>query len=132
MAALPIYGVNTNLNGVNGFGRIPGNSISTYNALLAITTDAELIVPSSIGAGQLATDSPMVLAIFSYQNGSTVFVADETATNGVTTAAPNATGTFTLNHSTINPTALLVKGGDILHFYALAAAYVAVEFFSIT
>lgn len=136
MAVLLNYGVNTNLNGVNGFGRqvanANGTSIGIYGALVAATTDTALTVPSSIGAGQLASDRPNVLAIIGYQDGSTVFVANDTANNGVTTAAPNGTGAFAAQAGCIKPTALLVKGGDVLHFYALAQAYVSIEFYSIT
>ena len=131
------YGVNTNISGVNGFGRQPANAngtlIGIYNTDVAMATDTALTVPSSIGNGQLATDNPNVLAIISYQYGSTVFVANATAANGVTTAAPDASGTFIAKPGIINPTALLVKGGNILHFYAIGAtAYVSVEFYTIT
>lgn len=130
MAALLNYGVNTNLNGVNGFARQPAksnsNSIGVYNTKVTAITDTTLIVPSAIGNGQLASNLPTVLAIFSYQNAATVFVALGA------TAAPNASGTFTASNGVINPTSFLVKGGSVLHFYPLADAYVAVEFFSIT
>ncbi len=124
------YGVNTNLNGVNGFGRQPaksnGNLIGIYTTKVAATTDTTLTTPKSIGNGQLASDKPNVLCIFGYQAAATVFVADGA------TALPDGSGTFIAGNGVINPAALLVKGGDVLHFYPLADAYVSVEFYSIT
>lgn len=125
MSRLTIYGVNTNLNGVNGFGRVISNTI--YNTLVGSASDTTLTVPSFIGAGQLATDTPHVLAVFSYAPATTVFVA-----NGAS-AAPDAGGTFTAKPSMLLPTALLVNGGDTLHFYSVGGtAYVSVEFYSVT
>lgn len=130
------YDINTNLQGVNGFGRRPANAdkstVGIYNTQLAATTDKSVTVPSATGMGQLSTDLPWVLAIFGYQASATVFVAVATATNGVTTAAPDTSGTITAGVSFINPTALLVKGGDVLHFYPAAQAFISVEFYSVT
>jgi hypothetical protein len=137
MAALMNYGVNTNLNGVNGFGRQPANVnsnvIGVYNTELTMATDTTLTVPKAVAMGNFNNIDSKILAVLSYQYGSTVFVADQTANNGVTTAAPDASGTLTAKPGVINPTALLVTGGDILHFYAIGAtAYVSVEFYSVT
>ncbi len=130
MAALMNYGVNTNLNGVNGFGRLPAKSnknlIGIYTTKVSATTDTSLTVPSAIANGQLATDLPEVLAIFSYQVSSTVFVAV-----GAAATPANTSGTFTATDGAINPSAFLVKGGNVLHFYPLADAYVSVEFYSL-
>lgn len=125
------YDINTNLQGVNGFGRRPananGNAIAIVNTKVSATTNTTTTVPSAIGNGQLATDKPWVLAIIGYQAAATVFVAV-----GSTSAIPNGGGTFTAGVSFINPTALLVKGGDVLNFYPLADAYVSVEYYSVT
>lgn len=136
MSVLMNYGVNTNISGVNGFGRQVANANGTlvgiYGARVAATTDTTLTVPSPIGNGQLAGDKPSVLAIISYKDASTVFVAVDTVNNAVTTAAPTTSGTFAAQASCIKPAALLVKGGDVLHFYPLAEADVAVEFYTVT
>lgn len=130
------YDLNPNLEGNNGFSRQPanynGNSIAIYNTQLAATTNKQLTVPSNIGAGRLANNNPEVLAIFSYASGATVFVAVTTPTNGVTTAAPDTSGTLTANAAIINPTALLLRGGDIINVYPAAQAFISVEFFSVT
>jgi len=129
--AMLTYGVNTNLNGVNGFSR-QLNTI-TYNTLVADATDTTVVVPNKSAIGQLLPDNgatPQVLAVISYAYGATVFVADQTPTNGVTTAAPDASGVFTLKPGVINPSAILTAGGDTLHFYSIGAtAYVSIEFF---
>jgi hypothetical protein len=129
------YDINTNLQGINGWGRRPANAngslVAIYNTQLAATTDKTVTVPSAIGVGQEATDKPWVLAIFNYQANATVFVAGQTPANGVTTAAPDTSGTITAGVSFINPSALLVRGGDVLHFYPIAQAFVSVEFYSV-
>ncbi len=135
MSVLMNYDINTNLQGVNGWGRRPANAngslVAIYNTQLAATTDKTITVPSAIGAGQLATDNPWVLAIFSYQANATVFVANKTPANGVTTAAPDTSASFVAGVSSINPSALLVRGGDVLHLYPAAQAFVSVEFYSV-
>ncbi len=136
MSFLLNYDLNPNLEGNNGFSRQPanynGNAIAIYNTQLAATTDKAVTVPSAIGAGRAATTNPKVLVIFGYQAAATVFVAVATATNGVTTAAPDTSGTLTAGVSFINPTALLLTGGDIIHVYAAAQAFVSIEFYSVT
>ena len=130
------YDLNPNLEGNNGFGRQPatynGNVIGSYNTQLAATTDKTVTVPKGVGAGRLANNTPKILAVFGYQAASTVFVAVATASNGVTTAAPDTSGTMTANPAIINPTALLVNGGDIIHVYPAAQAFVSIEFYSVS
>lgn len=118
------YRINPNFEGVNGFGRQINTVV--YNTKVAATTDTTLTVPKTPTIGQLlprTNTTPKVLAVISYQAAATVFVA-----NGAS-AAPDGGGTFTLKPSVINPTAILVDGGDTLHFYPLADAYVTVEFY---
>jgi len=135
MSALLNYGVNTNLNGVNGFGRqaanANGNTIAIYNTQLGATTDKTVTVPKATAMGNYNNTNSKILAILNYQAAATVFVANQTPTNGVTTAAPDTSGTITAGSSMINPTALLVNGGDILHFYPAAEAFISIEFYSI-
>ena len=130
MAVLMNWDQNPNLGGVNGWARrtskANSNLIGVQTVTAAATTDIGVTVPSSIGNGQLATDNPWVLAIFGYQSGATVFVAEGA------TAAPNATGAFAATNGEINPAAFLVRGGDVLHFYPLAGAVISVAFYSVT
>ena len=136
MAALMNYDLNPNLEGTNGYGRQPanynGNAIAIYNTQLAATTNKQLTVPSVNGVGRLANNNPEVLAIFGYASGATVFVAVGTASNGVTTAAPDTSGSFVANAAMINPTALLLRGGDTINVYPSAQAFVSVEFYGVT
>lgn len=118
------YRVNPDFLGVNGYGRQINTVV--YNTKVSATTDTTLVVPSTPTIGQIlprTNTTPKVLAVINYQAAATVFVA-----NGIT-AAPNGGGTFTLKPGVINPAALLVDGGDTLHFYPLADAYVSVEFY---
>jgi len=129
-ATLSNYGVNTNVSGVNGFGRQPAkNLVGIFVAKLAATTDTTLAVPNIPGVGRAINsqtgDKNQVLAIFSYEDEATVFVA-----NGAV-ATPNATAGFVASSGVINPTAFIVNGGDTLHFYALSEKTVSVEFYSI-
>lgn len=87
------------INGYNGFGI--GFSINKYSATLATSTDTTLTIPSY---------SSQYLAIFSFQNGSSVWVA-----NNATAAVP-AGGSFAATTSELNPTARLVNAADVLHF----------------
>lgn len=116
------YDYNPNLGGINGFARKAPVAGTVYYAQLAATTDTTLTVPSIAGIGRLGNNTSRMLAIFGYQNGATVFVA-----NGAT-AAVSTSSSFAAVNGSINPTAFLVEAGDVLHFYALAQDYVTVEF----
>ena len=135
MSKLMNYDINTNLQGINGWARRPANAngslVAIYNTQLAATTDKTVTVPTAIGIGQEATDLPWVLVKFGYQYGATVFVAVSTTANSVTTAAPDTSGTITAGVSFINPDALLVRGGDVIHVYPLAQADMSFEFYSV-
>lgn len=124
MAQMSNYGVNTNLNGVNGYARIPSKVI--YNALLAATTNVTLTVPSAAAIGRALSEDAHVLAVFSYQAASNVFVAIDAD------ATPNATGAFVADPSMLAPSALILTGGEVINFYPLAQAYVTVEFYTVT
>lgn len=113
---------NPNYGSVNGFARKSPVAGTVYYAQLAATTDTTLTVPSIAGVGQLGNNTSRMLAIFGYQNGATVFVA-----NGVT-AAVSTSASFAAVNGSINPQCFLVEAGDVLHFYALAQDYVTVEF----
>lgn len=125
------YNILSMINGVNGFGRAFPTVIRT--ARLAATTDTSLTVPGGDVTGLPtaggATNANKYLAIISYgspaaaTNPAHVFVALGSAAN-----APAGAG-FAADDSIINPSALYVKAGDVLHFFALIANIdVAVEF----
>lgn len=97
------------INGYNGFGL--QFSLDKYSATLAQTTDTTLTVPSTgpFGTGQSTTVARFI-AIFSYQPGATVWVA-----NNATAAVPVA-ASFGAVSSELLPTARYVKAGDVLHF----------------
>jgi len=86
-----------------------------YSATLATTTDTTLTVP---------VEHPKYVAIFSYEPGSTVWVANNT------TAAVPAGASFAAVSSELNPVAREVAAGDVLHFISPdTSASVGVTFY---
>jgi hypothetical protein len=120
------YTQSKDINGYNGFG-LPFSD-TVYSATLAATTDTTLTVPNAVGLGKQGYATiPQTLAVFSYQNATTTWVA----VNG--TAAVPAGATFAATTSEINPPAKLVNGGDIIHFFSAAGtAGVSVAFYSVS
>lgn len=117
------FSMTRDINGYNGFGL--QFSLDKYSATLATGVDTTLTVPAGgpLGSGTNFTTNRYI-AIFSYEPGSTVWVA----LNG--TAAVPAGGTFASTTSELLPTARFVKSGDILHFKtADASAVVGVTFY---
>lgn len=129
MATIKNFNTNLALNLFNDFGS--QFTQTAFSVALAATTNTALTVPSGSGVGKANDITPKFLARFRYAAGTTTFVAVETASNGVTTAAPSLTAAFVANQSIINPECKEVKGGDILHFYSVAGANVTVELFAI-
>lgn len=93
------FSLTRDINGYNGFGL--AFSINNYNANLATNTDTTQTVPSY---------APHYLAVFSYQQGGSVWVAVNA------TAAKPVGSTFASTTSTLNPSARYVAAGDVLHF----------------
>ncbi len=93
------FAMTRDINGYNGFGL--AFSLNKYSANIAQNTDTTLTVPSY---------APHYVAIFSYQPGASVWVA-----NGATAAKP-AGSTFASVSSELNPVARYVKAADVLHF----------------
>ncbi len=93
------FSMTRDINGYNGFG-LPF-SLNKYSAVIVQNTDATQVVPSY---------APHYVAIFSYQPGAAVWVA-----NGATAAKPVG-ATFAAVSSELNPVARYVKAGDTLHF----------------
>lgn len=112
------YNINAALHGVNGFGRQFPKVV--FNATLAITTDTSFTVPLSSTIGlplSQAQSSGTYLLIFGYTPSATGNVL--VALNGA--AAAPAGASFAAATSIVNPTAIVVKGGDVVHFFATAA-----------
>jgi hypothetical protein len=120
-----LYNVNKNFQGINSFGT--NFCDESYSATLAANTDTSLTVPSNSAMGFAgAQTNPTFLAVFHYAVTTPVdvYVALNTA------AAAPAGGSFAATASVLNPTAKVVKAGDVIHFKCVAGGVVTVEFFS--
>jgi len=113
--ALP-YNINSSVFGSLGFGQ--GAPDIIYNARLAATTDTSYTVldRSAMGvAGSGASGINKALLVFYYEPDAHVFVALND------TAAAPAGASFASATSIINPPAMYVKFGDVVHFFAVNA-----------
>jgi hypothetical protein len=98
------------INGYNGFGLIFTDT--AYSCTLTASTDTTLTIPANMGLGGGGlSQSSQWIAIFNFDPGSSVWVAS----NAV--ASNPAGGSFAATSSELNPSARLIKGGDVLHFY---------------
>lgn len=113
------------INGYNGFGL--AFSDTKYSATLSQNVDTTLTVPSAGVLGSaISTTTIKCLAIFSYQSGSSVWVALNA------TAAKPVGGTFAAVSSELAPTARYVSAGDVLHFITGdTTAVVGVAFYAL-
>lgn len=122
------FNMSRDINGYNGFGLTFTDT--AYSATLAAATDTSLTVPSAVGLGKqgYSTNAAgQMLAVFSIDPGASVWVANNIA------ASNPAGASFVATVSELNPAARLVNGGDVLHFYSVAAnANVSVSFYSVT
>lgn len=113
------------INGFNGFGLQFSDTNSKVE--LAINTATSLTVPGSMGMGSNGISATSQwIAIFQYDPGSTVWVANNT------TASLPATSSFVSTLSQMLPTARLVSGGDVLSFISAQTAEVGVSFYAIS
>lgn len=94
-------------NGYNGFGL--AFSDNNYAGTLATGVEQHFTVPNAQTLGGQGDNFNQFLAVFSIEPGARVWVA-----NNATAAV--ATGTLATSTSQFNPTARLVKGGDVLSF----------------
>ena len=103
------FSMSRDINGYNGFGL--AFSDTKFSATLVQNADTTLTVPSdgTLGSGH-STTANKYLAIFSYQDGSSVWVALNA------TAAKPVGGTFAAVSSELNPVARYVTAADVLHF----------------
>lgn len=113
------------INGYNGFG-LPFTD-TAYSATLATSTDTSLTVPAVNSPGGSSYDAlvkPILIAIFSYDPGTSVWVAKNA------TASSPAGAAFAATASELNPAARLVSAGDVLHFFTTGTAVnVSVSFY---
>lgn len=115
------YNINKSVYGVNGYGRQFPEVI--YNCRLAANTDTTFTVPgggiTGLPSNGVSAANTYVLKI-SYESPAAaannhVFVALNQA------AAAPAGNTFAAATSIINPDGLVVKAGDVVHFFAVSA-----------
>lgn len=113
------------INGFNAFGL--KFTDTAYSATLAAATDTSLTVPdhNSIGGASYSEDAqPVLLAVFSFDPGESVWVALNQ------TAAVPVGASFAATGSSLLPAARQVVGGDVIHFITAAANVdVGVEFY---
>ena len=119
-----LYNVNTVLQGVNGYGTPFCDTV--YTSTLAAATDTSLTVPgkAAIGMASAGTSRNTYLAVFSYAPNAKVWVA----LNG--TAAVPAGAPFATSTSELNPTAKIVRAGDVIHFFCTAGSDASVALYS--
>jgi len=109
-------------HGVNGFGSFLGDT--QVSSTLGAGVEATFTVPSTTSMGGMAMDSNY-MAVFSYEPAKKVWVAVNA------TAAVPAGNTLVATASILNPSAKIVKAGDIIHVISAAAADVGIEFYQI-
>lgn len=122
------FAMTRDINGYNGFGL--QFTDTAYSATLATSTDTTLTVPDGStmgGAGFSADAQPVLIAIFSYTPGESVWVAIND------TAEVPAGASFAATISELNPSARQVQGGDVLHFISDGTdVVVSVSFYWLT
>ncbi len=112
------------VNGYNGFGL--AFALDKWSADLAQNTDTTLAVPTSGMMGNVANNNQKYIAIFSYEPGASVWVANNA------TANDPAGASFAATTSELNPAARMVLAGDTLHFLTNdTSAQVGVIFYSL-
>lgn len=105
------FALTRDINGFNGFGI--KFSDTNYSVTLATGTDTTLTVPKVSapgGATYAAGAQPVLVALFEYDPGTSVWVALNA------TAATPAGSSFAATNSQMNPSARQVQGGDVIHF----------------
>jgi hypothetical protein len=120
------YNINSIVKGVNGFGRKPPASGSTFSITLAGATVKTLTVPSSSAMGTInAANTSSFLAIFGYAAATEFWVS----VNG--TAAVPVGANFAASTSELLPGAYVVKAGDVIQAISTAGGDMSVSFYAI-
>ena len=125
MAKLAAYNVPDVLQGVNSYGLQMAEI--KFSTTLAANTEATVTVPSGAPTGIAeSSNTHRVVAVMSYEAASNIWVAvNETAAKpvGATLAAVT---------SMLNPPALLVNAGDVIHIISADAGKdVGIAFYSV-
>jgi hypothetical protein len=110
------YNINSIVKGVNGFGRKPPASGSTFSITLAGAT-----VMGTINAANTSS----FLAIFGYAAATEFWVS----VNG--TAAVPVGANFAASTSELLPGAYVVKAGDVIQAISTAGGDMSVSFYAI-
>lgn len=122
------FSMTRDINGFNGFGLVPSDT--NYSVTLTVSTDTTLTVPSSVAIGKqgpsVSSAAPISLAVITSDPGTTIWVAMNT------TAAVPAGATLAATSSMMNPGAIEVKGGDVIHIISSGTGVnVSVRFYSL-
>ena len=105
-----LFSLTRDINGYNGFGL--AFSDTKVSATVAASTDTTYTIGGDAAMGAIAQPSVnKYLAIFSYEPGSQVWVA-----NNAVAAVPVG-ASFASTASELNPSARVVNAGDVLHFF---------------
>lgn len=105
------FSMTRDINGYNGFGLVFTDT--AYSCTLTANMNTTLTVPNGDqlgGAGLSQSANAKLIAIFTFDPGSTVWVANNTA------ASAPAGATFAATVSEGNPVARTVTAGDVLNF----------------
>jgi hypothetical protein len=119
------FSMTRDINGYNGFGLKPSDT--NISATLTVSTDTTFTVPGNtqIGGVNYQTKASW-LAIFSIDPGDSVWVS----INAVASAP--AGSTFASTTSFLNPAAIEVQQGDVIHcFTTQTGVDVSVRFYSL-
>lgn len=124
MATPTQYDINAWIKGVNGFGLPFCKTI--FTSTLGAGTEATLTVPgiSAVGAANSSVKAQFV-AVFGIEPAKKVYVS----VNG--TAAVPAGNTLLASTSELNPSAKIVKEGDVIHVISAAAADISIALYAI-
>ena len=120
------FSMSRDINGYNGFGLKPSDT--NISATLTAATDTTFTVPGTdaIGGCNYQTKA-LWLAIFNFTSGNDVWVAINA------TAAVPAGSTFAATKSFLNPGALELQEGDVIHCITAASSVnVSIRFYSLT
>ena len=120
------FSMTRDINGYNGFGLKPSDT--NISTTLTINTDTTFTVPGTDSTGGCNYQKKALwLVIFSNTSGIDLWVAI------YATAAVPAGATFAATKSMLNPAALELQEGDVIHcFAAVANVNDGIRFYSLT
>jgi hypothetical protein len=129
MGAITAYNVDKNYAGVNGYGRIPSNTIRGVH--LAANTAATITVPLTASIGNPGSTINKYYARITISNAveaaGSAFVAYNAVAVLPAAAPPAAQNTWCVDLGDC----LFVRAGDFLSFISPGTPYVSVEFYGV-